>query len=89
MEVRAAWQEWQRADAADKISATESKAAEALHEQRLILFQGGEATSTEVVEAELQRTNAALRKVNSRIDKRIALARLRRAAALPTDEQGK
>jgi outer membrane protein TolC len=85
MEVRGAWEQWQRADAARRISETELRAAEAMHRQRAALFRGGEATSTEVVEAELQRHNATLRKVNASIDKRIALARIRRAAGLPRD----
>jgi outer membrane protein TolC len=84
LEVRSAWEEWQRASATVGIAATELAAAVAMHEQRVLLFQGGEATSTDVVEAEIQRANATFRKVNASIDKRVALARMRRAAALDT-----
>ena len=82
MEVRSAWEEWQRASATTKIAATELAAAEAMHEQRILLFQGGDATSTAIVEAEIQRANATFRKVNASIDMRVALAKMRRAAAL-------
>ncbi len=88
LEVRSAWEEWQRASATTKIAATELAAAEAMHEQRILLFQGGEATSTAVVEAEIQRANATFRKVNASIDKRVALARMHRAAALDTSAIG-
>ncbi len=82
LEVRSAWEEWQRAKATADIAAIEFQAAEAMHEQRVLLFQGGEATSTEVVEAEIQRANATFRKISASIDKRVALARMHRAAAL-------
>ncbi|MCP4445361.1 MAG: TolC family protein [Myxococcales bacterium] len=82
MEVRSAWEEWQRASATAGIAKVELAASEAMHEQRILLFQGGEATSTAVVEAEIQRANATYRKVSASIDKRVALARMRRAAAL-------
>jgi len=82
LEVRSAWEEWQRASATAGIATAELAAAEAMHEQRVLLFAGGEATSTDVVEAEIQRANATYRKVNASIDKRVALARMRRAAAL-------
>ncbi len=82
LEVRGAWEEWQRAEATLKIAATELAAAVAMHEQRLLLFQGGDATSTALVEAEIGRANATFRKVNASIDLRVALAKMRRAAAL-------
>lgn len=82
LEVRAAWEDWQRAVATATIAKVELVAASAMHEQRVLLFQGGEATSTDVVEAEIQRANATFRKINASIDKRIALARMHRAAAL-------
>ncbi len=82
LEVRSAWEEWQRASASARIATTELAAAEAMHEQRILLFQGGEATSTAVVEAEIQRANATFRKIGASIDKRIALARMRRATAI-------
>jgi len=82
LEVRSAWEEYQRAAAAAGIAQAELAAAVAMHQQRILLFQGGEATSTDVVEAEIQRANATFRKISASIDKRIALARMRRAAAL-------
>ncbi len=82
LEVRSAWEEWQRATATAKIATTELAAAVAMHEQRLLLFQGGDATSTALVEAEIGRANATFRKVNASIDMRVALAKMRRAAAL-------
>jgi outer membrane protein len=88
LEVRSAWEEWQRASATTTIAATELAAAEAMHEQRILLFQGGEATSTAIVEAEIQRANATYRKVNASIDKRVALAKMRRAAALDVKTSG-
>lgn len=88
LEVRSAWEEWQRASATTNIAATELAAAEAMHEQRVLLFQGGEATSTAIVEAEIQRANATFRKVNASIDKRVALAKMRRAAALDVRAAG-
>ncbi len=88
LEVRSAWEEWKRAAATTKIAATELAASEAMHEQRILLFQGGDATSTDVVEAEIQRANATFRKVNATIDKRVALAKMRRAAALDVNTAG-
>ncbi|MCG5051656.1 MAG: TolC family protein [Myxococcales bacterium] len=87
MEVRSAWEEWQRAEASTELAASEIAATLAMYEQRTALFRGGEATSTDVTEAEVQRQNAALRLVNAAIDKRIALARLRRAAALDARQE--
>ncbi len=88
LEIRSAWEDWKRAAATTKIAAAELAAAEAMHEQRILLFQGGEATSTAIVEAEIQRANATFRKVNASIDKRVALAKMRRAAALDVKAAG-
>jgi outer membrane protein TolC len=85
VEVTAAWQAWQRAAAALAQSEKALEAAQAAHVQRTELFRGGEATTTEVVEAELQWHNATMLLVNARIDLRIARARLLQAAALPLE----
>lgn len=81
LEVTAAWQEWQRASIALSLNAKAREAAEAAYEQRVELYRGGEATTSEVIEAELQRHNATLLDIDARIAARIARARLRRAAA--------
>lgn len=88
VEVRAAWEEGLRAAEVARISVTEWEAAEATYQQRSMLYSAGEATSTDVVEAALSRHNATLRHVSARIDQRIALTRLRRAAALPFPDGG-
>lgn len=80
LEVTAAWQAFQRAATAVKLSGPDIAAAEGAYSQRVALFQAGEATTTEVIEAELNRFNASLRSVNARIDLRIARAQLDRAA---------
>lgn len=86
LEVTAAWQEWQRAEAALALNRKAVEAAEAAYQQRVTLYKGGEATTTDVVEAELQRHNATLLDLNARVDLRIARAKLERAAALPPGE---
>jgi outer membrane protein TolC len=82
LEVTGAWQAMQRAAAAVKLSRADIDAAEGAYSQRVALYQAGEATTTEVIEAELARFNASLRSINARIDLRIARARLDRAAGL-------
>ncbi len=82
LEVRAAWEDWQRASDSARLSTLEIQSTEAMYAQRLALFRGGEATSTDIQDAEVQRHNATMRLVSARIDQRIAFARLRRAAGL-------
>jgi outer membrane protein TolC len=82
LEVTNAWQAWRRARAAASLSRVDLAAAEAAYSQRVALYQAGEATTTELIEAESQRFNASLRSVNARIELRLARARLDRAAAL-------
>jgi outer membrane protein len=82
LEVTSAWQAWRRARAAAALSRIDLDAAEAAYSQRVALYQAGEATTTELIEAESQRFNASLRSVNARIELRLARARLDRAAAL-------
>jgi len=81
-EIRAGFEELVRAREALALSDVELRSAEATYEQRTVLFQGGEATSTEVIEAEVNKLNAALRAISARIDLRVARARLERAAAI-------
>lgn len=87
LEVLAAWQEWQRARGTLSLSQTELNAAEAAYSQRVTLYRGGEATTTDVVEAEYQRHNATLRNVGARIDLHMARAKLIRAAALADESR--
>lgn len=82
LEVTSAWQGWHRAASAVALSRVDLDAAEAAYSQRVALYQAGEATTTEILEVEVQRFNASLRSLNARIDVRIARARLNRAAAL-------
>ena len=86
IEITVAWQEWKRASASVKLSEIDLKAAEASYGQRVALYRAGEATTSEVVAAEVQRFDASLRSINSRIDLRVARAKLRRAAALESTE---
>ncbi len=81
LEITVAFQEWKRAAAALVLNQTALAAAEAAYNERVVLFRAGEATSTAIVEAEVQRHNATLLDVGSRIDVRIARAQLLRAAA--------
>lgn len=81
LEVTAAWHEWQRATTALRLNQKAREAAEAAYEQRVELYQGGEATTTEIIEAEVQRHNATLLDIDARIAARVARARLLRASA--------
>lgn len=82
LEVTSAWQSWHRASSAVALSRKDLEAAEAAYSQRVALYQAGEATTTEILEVEVQRFDASLGSINARIDVRIARARLNRAAAL-------
>jgi outer membrane protein TolC len=81
LEVTAAWQDWQRASAALALNHKAREAAEAAYEQRVELYRAGEATTSEIVEAELQRHNATLLDIDARIAVRVARARLLHATA--------
>lgn len=85
LEVTMAWQEWQRAVSTLALSQQELDAAEAAHAQRVILYRGGEATTTDVIETEMQRHNATLRFVGAHVDLHIARVKLERAAAMNRD----
>jgi len=89
LEVRGAWEEILRAEESARLSLAQLEAAEALHTQRVALFRAGEATSTDVVEAEVGRHNAQLQILNARLDERIARARLNRAVGMRNSEQDK
>jgi len=80
-EVTAAWAAWQRAESALVLQQKALEAAEAAYQQRVLLFQAGETTTTTIVEAEVQRHNATLATVNTRVDLRIARVRLLHAIA--------
>lgn len=79
LEVNAAWQERRRAMGAIELNTRSAQAAAAAYEQQVALYQAGEATTTDVIESEIQRLNSTLRAVNSRIDLRVANAKLMRA----------
>lgn len=81
LQVSSAWQAWRRAANAAVLGQKDLEAAEAAYSQRVALYQEGEATTSEVLDAEVQRFNATLRVIDARIDARIARARLARAAA--------
>ena len=87
MEVSAAWNAWQRAATSLEESRAALAAAEAVYDQRVALFRGGEATTSEIIEAEVQWHNATMLLVNARIDSRIARARLLSATAWPTENK--
>ena len=79
MEVNATWQELERARVAARLSEQLSASAQAAYEQQVALYRAGEATTTAVIEAEVERMNATLLHVNARIDQRAAGAKLERA----------
>ena len=54
-------------------------AAEESYRVRRALFQNGRATSVELTDAETERSRAQLEAIGTRIDQRIATARLRHA----------
>lgn len=82
LEVTAAYRDWQRGMEALALNQKDVQAAEAAYTQRVALFREGEATTTDVVEAEMQRFNATLRSIGVYIDLHIARAKLLRAAAV-------
>jgi len=79
VEVTTAWEQRQRARAELAISQRRRDAAEAVYEQRVQLYRAGEATTTDIIEAEVERLEASLRDVDARIDLRVAETRLQRA----------
>jgi outer membrane protein TolC len=87
LEVTAAWQEWQRASSALALNQKARTAAEAAYDQRVELYRAGEATTSEIVEAELQRHNATLLDIDARIAVRVARAKLLQSAARVRKDQ--
>jgi outer membrane protein TolC len=55
-------------------------AARAAYDQQVMLYRGGEATTTDVLEAEYERTSATSQNVNARIDLHVAHQKLLRAS---------
>ena len=80
LEVSAAWEEYTRAEAALLFDQRSATVAQAAYDEQVALYRAGEATTTDIVQAELARINATLREVNDRIDLRVAQAKLERAA---------
>lgn len=79
LEVLAAVQERKRALKSIRSTERAETSAEAAYEQTAQLYQGGEATTTDVLEAEGERINATLQHVNALIDLRVANAKIARA----------
>ncbi len=95
MEVNAAWQEHERALRAIELNERSLSSAEAAYEQQVALYQAGEVTTTDIIDAEARRISATLRDVNARIDLRVASNKLLRATGrmepmrVPADEADK
>lgn len=79
LEVLAAVQERQRALKSIRATERAEVSAEAAYEQTAKLYQGGEATTTDVLESEGERISATLQHVNALIDLRVANAKIARA----------
>ncbi len=80
MEVHAAWEERERARVTVDLTRRWREAAVAAYEQQVTLYRGGEATTTDIIESEVERVNATLQDVNARIDLHTAHAKLTRAS---------
>lgn len=80
LEVDAAWEEYTRAEAALVFDQRSAQVAQAAYDEQVALYRAGEATTTDIVQAELARINATLREVNDRIDLHVAKAKLERAS---------
>lgn len=76
IEINAAWEERRRANETVVLTRRSALASEAAYEQQVALFQAGEATTTDLIDAEVQRLNATLRDINARIDVYVADAKL-------------
>ena len=81
-EIVAAWQALVRSREAVKNSKLDVSSAESAYEQRVLEFRAGQATASALLDTEVQRFQANLGQLNARIDRRIALAQLRRAVGL-------
>ncbi|TPV94367.1 MAG: hypothetical protein B7733_15635 [Myxococcales bacterium FL481] len=80
LEVNAAWEEYTRAQAALVFDQRSATVAQAAYDEQVALYRAGEATTTDILQAELARMNATLREVNDRIDLHVAKAKLDRAS---------
>jgi outer membrane protein TolC len=93
LEVNAAWAELERARTTVAFTERSLVSTRAAYDERVALYQAGEATTTDIITAEAERLNATLADLNARIDLRTARARLLRAAgriepqAVPADEE--
>ena len=81
-EIVGAWQALSRSNEAVKNSKLDVTSAEAVYEQRVLEFRAGQATASALLDAEVQRFQASLGQLNARIDRRIALAQLRRSVGM-------
>lgn len=79
MEVSAAYADSRRAAAAAAHQARAVEAAEEAYRVAVDLYRAGEATTTDVIEAESERVNTTLQGVNAHIDLRVADSKLRYA----------
>jgi outer membrane protein TolC len=79
MEVTAAWHEHQRATSVVALRERAMASSVAAYDQVVARYRGGEATTTDVVEAEGERLSATLQWVNTHIDVRAAEVKLRKA----------
>jgi outer membrane protein TolC len=79
LEVTSAYEERRRAIEAQAINARAVAAAKAVYEQQVAMYSAGEVTTTDLIVAESERLNASLRQVNTRVDLRVADAKLLRA----------
>lgn len=76
LEINSAWEERRRAAETVVLTQRSALAAEAAYEQQVALFQAGEATTTDLIDAEVTRLNSTLRDINARIDVFVADAKL-------------
>jgi len=76
LEVTSAWHDREQARAVLALNEKAMKSTEAAYEVAVQLYQAGEATTTDIIEAESERVNARLLDINARIDLRVANAKL-------------
>jgi outer membrane protein TolC len=76
LEVTSAWHEREQARAVLTLNEKALRSAEAAYEVAVQLYQAGEATTTDIIDAESERVNARLLDINARIDLRVANAKL-------------
>ncbi len=79
LEVESSRAEAHRARATIALGARSLRSALAAYDQQVALYQAGEVTATDVIEAQVQRMNASLRDLNARIDLKVSELKLERA----------